>query len=1636
MLPNKTISDMTNIEAIKEDFKIGDPIRIACGLGIKEGYIIDIKEDRIKLRPFDAGRKPISIAVDNISAFEEALSTSESTNLNSGNQPPQSVNSINTTESSRKNDDNNETIIHERNQTEAEDLLASNDGHDDYEKVLDDCKTQLKNILSFIGINLSESLPTNATVKKINNVTTEFGTAVSDSGGVLLIQEEGFVGNPEVLQNEGARLFCRPIQGDSPQKCYVTISELTYGELNNLFEECINNHMVVRAISVVKTLRSLSEFQKARPTLKSLYNILKKATRHYYRESLEEIESPSDEIESRISDYIKHCINNESPERPLKDEQIRNSYAYEYRIKVPVDVISSIREKLGILPEEYRIKSKSCIQNYDDVLAAIDSLNSRFNIDQTSLLNHLEYISTELQKVETNVSVTNAIVKKVNKNSCIVSYENNNLRCFYNSVLDFDLLERMSQNPSEEILVRALTFVNKKTLEVKISNIVADCTIQEHINKLIYLVEQRNYVYARRYYTNIRKLISSYLTSNGKKYLNTISNVLNKISFQISDLPIISINYSAKVQAEQDGSKKVALAIIKETDKLIEHSDVDGAIHILDNIISQNILQSKEHALILQKKVQTLTSADRTQEAVNVYMEWISFGIDNNLFTAKKISRMYADLARIQSSIIGQEENALESLNKAIKYNPDNKLAISFKEQILEVVEAKNQQTSGLLIVNPDAKSNRIIDVVSAMLDLDIQEHKFSDKRIINNGGVPNTTIANELYQEAKQTSEVDSYPLYLEAAKAFHELKYFDQQDYLFVVANYAKLKADSLLRTFRNNIISPSNEYLTTLYRLRDSAQSYYLESLNLWSYISFEDEEEETNEAESNGYDRIVLEILVNHLVLDVACHYAESEMVNTYDFSALFHKTFKEVFFDCVRSNDDKLMTIAAGTIVKIGSYNSTTWNNLVLLPDGTSGLYGMLSNEDIRKRLYAAINTIENSSFTIDIKPNNLLQSAFSKHSTDRYDFEKMIDKFREEVLSPHSMESITSKWKELSSYNRLLCNTDLETASVVDNIFQILKPYLHRSDDERSELLYQVTETIDEQIRFIDSNTTYYGRTFFYPLLNKWAEDIKNLRRERVASKHPQLAVIPDPAYILSDNGSKFVNLIIRNDGETTAEGFHIRFILTSLSSNETFSYTNEIVTDIPGGQLSGLSVKIKTGFDCSKGVDAWSGVAAIYQSRVLNEIETMFTLEEEPSSVLNESDIKWSDGPITPKELFFGRQELIDKFEKHYLSPNRHKPYILYGLTRTGKSSIVKYLGEQITGKHIVIHGETRTILHFSMDLDDAAKCPNAKEVWNFFVNRCFYEKILEYSKEYSIDTEKCKPSSSPRSYELEDVMKGLKESGYYPFITMDEFSHMKTLISSGRLTSAFLHTLRKDALEGLASFMYIGTYDINDLLTDKQYGITGQLTHCISYQLNEIEESAAKELMNILGDKLVFTEKAQDLICKLSGCVPYFIQIICQNCGFYAIDHKRRFIGYPELIKVIKVLTGETELYDDESLIQRLTINTFEDNQYSAGDPDYVLGLIASISYLNRDCDDNNVPPHGIAIDELEKLWINYGITNAKYYIGEAIKILKSKKILRANDDELIPTFEIIVDLYRRWCKVEYPNIDLILSSMLKNN
>ena len=50
---------MNNIELIKEDYHIGDNIRLSCTLGIKEGVIVAFYDNRIKIQPYDKTKKTL-----------------------------------------------------------------------------------------------------------------------------------------------------------------------------------------------------------------------------------------------------------------------------------------------------------------------------------------------------------------------------------------------------------------------------------------------------------------------------------------------------------------------------------------------------------------------------------------------------------------------------------------------------------------------------------------------------------------------------------------------------------------------------------------------------------------------------------------------------------------------------------------------------------------------------------------------------------------------------------------------------------------------------------------------------------------------------------------------------------------------------------------------------------------------------------------------------------------------------------------------------------------------------------------------------------------------------------------------------------------------------------------------------------------------------------------------------------------------------------------------------------------------------------------------------------------------------------------------------------------------------------------
>lgn len=460
-----------------------------------------------------------------------------------------------------------------------------------------------------------------------------------------------------------------------------------------------------------------------------------------------------------------------------------------------------------------------------------------------------------------------------------------------------------------------------------------------------------------------------------------------------------------------------------------------------------------------------------------------------------------------------------------------------------------------------------------------------------------------------------------------------------------------------------------------------------------------------------------------------------------------------------------------------------------------------------------------------------------------------------EELNIHLLSSIQEKWDVVSKLSDLLNETETESKIAADKILLILSPYTNRNQVERTNLLIQVQRIIDEQLVFINDNTTYYGRTFFFPLLSKWKRVVMNALEKKIADTMPQLVVLADPPYIVDLDGSKVVNLLIKNKGESTAEGCIMIPNVINLTTGASIKGKNTYKNEIPSGNNLEVPMKLPPAMNEVESIKLVMSISAIYQGKELPSTEFEFTLEKEPESTLKYEDIPWNDGPIPVEQMFKGRKQILEMLTKHYTSIERDKPYILYGLTRTGKSSILKYLRNALDKKQITISGEKYCIATFYWDLSQASSFGNAHDMWEYLL----FDQFNEYLEPY-IGAEGYKELNMPerpRAKELNNALTFLQKKHIYPIFFVDEFSFIKVMMDNSVVNPAFLHTLRQFSFEAKAGFIYAGTYDVDALLEDPKYGIQGQLVGCKKEQISEIDKDSAEELIQVLGDKLVFTRK-----------------------------------------------------------------------------------------------------------------------------------------------------------------------------------
>jgi hypothetical protein len=1253
--------------------------------------------------------------------------------------------------------------------------------------------------------------------------------------------------------------------------------------------------------------------------------------------------------------------------------------------------------------------------NSDSLDIEITKKQETIEIDKNYIIeNSFLLLSSESKLILEKRIEPNANIIEVGVTNCIASNNTDHSICIYNNkIADDKLISELKTFQYGSIIPVVLSLTLKQDKK-NVNAVALPNILEEYIKSFIQLVTDAKYTQA----SVLLYIIKDRIKHN--KYLGYIINEIKKIyikneSNEIKKNEPIEIKKDEGAIDDNLSNKRLFKNVEIEINNLIRQSKFEFALSKIDKELSLSIIEDKYKSSLLLKKAQIFSSLNDPDSSEKAYLELVTFN-EKIKSPPNNLSHLLTELARLQALKADKQILALESVKKALKYNPNNNFAFNLLKQF----EGKTDNTEFIINKFQNLDEHFFIEAeedtgaISKMIDLDINEHKYSNPEVIRNGGKPTAFIAKKIFEEAKKTKNVDlseRYPIYLEAAKAFSELNIgsYDLRDYLESVAYYSMLKGNSLFINFRDRIFNNEIDIIS-LTRLRDSACSYYIESLNLLSNIE----------------PKLLLSILANYLKINIVLFYINNNPQPDYKY--LFKGQFADVLLFCLKNDNEEIEKIAYKTIVDCGGSSINAWNRLYSEPKGAGALF---STHKRSQDIFELINKIEDNDLSTMLRPGEFIKATFLERRKKVNEFNISLSRLLNIPIEPHNIEIIITYWKQISNFEKYLTPTDIETKRELDNELSILQPYLNRNQSERTNILIQARNIIEKQIIFINDNTTFYGRTFFYGLLNKWKREIDHLIEEKITQSYPSLVISIDPPYYIETNGEITAPLIIKNDGEATTEGFLLNITCESTKYEEKVEIPFESEVEIAADSKIEISFVIPPHLLTeSKAVEISIDIQAVYLKKKLASKTFEFTIEEEPKSILTYEDIPWRDGPIPPEHLFKGRKKLIADLAQHYLSTEKDKPYILYGLTRTGKSSVLEYLRKDLEGDSFISKGIEKSVITFFWDLSEASSHLNASDFYNYILYQQTFEVIEAYFSKNNVLLTDLRIDEKVRFKDFKLILEYLSGKNIYPIFFVDEFSFIRTLIDKGTINSAFLHSLRQFSLTGLASFIFAGTYDIKALIKDPKYGITGQLVNAIEEQVNEINNESAEELMEVIDDKLSFTPEAVGHIKFLSGNVPYFIQIICKYCGYYASENKRRYIGYPELEKVVKILIGQ-EPSSSKSLVKKLPENSFQNNQFSPADPKEVAVLISSIVYFNKDRIDD---PRGIGFGELQKLWADKEISAYRPKLAEAINLLKDKRIIVQEEDEGVPVYKLSVDLFRRWWENHYPDINLTLTTLIE--
>lgn len=1032
-------------------------------------------------------------------------------------------------------------------------------------------------------------------------------------------------------------------------------------------------------------------------------------------------------------------------------------------------------------------------------------------------------------------------------------------------------------------------------------------------------------------------------------------------------------------------------ALEKELDKLIRDGQKEECLKRSYQIITSSRPTPKYLRSYLDRIVNTEIALDHTEDALQSLAYLIAYSEQQDEDNSNAIGHWYITMARLFVKL-GNKDEAFKAITYADKLKPNNNMVNKLMLYIKSMKPTNDNSNEKYDGGNNDFTK----DSISKMLLQDVEQEARRQELLPVEEVVP----AEQLFGRAQnnRNNQSESFEnkafFFLEAAAAYYNNKQMDTIMFKIAVANYALCKGHGMFARFSNLIRTNTGE-VSDIQAYRDSASSYYIEALVIFNIL---------------GEKKYLQELFLKYLQMAIVVSNIEGGKTPADDWESW---SLKQLQLDCLKADSLEEKKVLFNACISVGTAAEGAWNTLYSDEDGLNPFISRFTTQNFRNKSYSLFNELAGASVSLDYQPSAFMHKIFEHRQVSINELSNYIKECLNWHFSTYVISTFEPMWNKVVAYKDLMTATDKKVMNSINEVIEILKPYASRiNGDERTSSLANSLKLLYGAQKIVSDTTTFYGKTFFSHLINNWLRDTSRQLDERNISSYPKLEISPEPCYIKTDDdGQGVISFVVSNTGDSTAQSYVVEINV----DGKIFIISHD--SELTSGDCSGEFIKSESLYNIESTYVQFK-IIAKYRGKDIPPVFAEATYEKEPKSLLtDENQIPWHISNTPEENVFKGREDKLATLVSHYLSKDRSTTYILYGLTRTGKSSILDYLCERINEKKVK-ENTYKKILTFKWDLSRIPyKNSKPSILWTNLLETRIYECLPEDLAHAIVNSYPNKELPSPDNYNqmyLRIIIDTLNNYNYIPLITIDEFSYIRKMLEEGLVDATFIKNLRDLALEGKACFVYAGTYDIKDLPKEKDFGLAGVMNNTTPMHINEIEPQYANELIDAC-PYIFFDKRAKDYIRALSGCVPWWIQWICLGCGKYALAKGHCHLGYKEVNDVVKVLTEEVEPAKNDTWADlKIAEENFDGNQIDINNI-AEQKLITCISYLIR---ESTQIERGVSMDELKRLWDQYNVNeDTRNAMVMALSGLEKRKIIRQFRDEEREVYRLNVDLFRRW-------------------